>query len=89
MRSFSSDLAQHIQPEICRGEPQSLEADTSIAKVYHSRSHQFETLTRETQNPFLAGAQITIADCVSKATLQYAEHLYIMPVSGGRPALAE
>ena len=38
--------------------------------------------------PFVAGAQITIADCIAMATLQFADGFYGVPVPQNYSALA-
>lgn len=70
-------------------ERQSLEAATFAADAYHARLRLLDTVMRETEGPFMAGSHVTIADCVAMATLQFAEHLYGVPVPVNCPALAE
>ncbi|MCC2976671.1 glutathione S-transferase family protein [Sphingomonas sp. PL-96] len=64
-------------------ERQSREAATFAADAYHARLRVLDTMMQEKDGPFLAGSQATIADCIAMATLQFAEHVYGVPVPNG------
>lgn len=50
-------------PLFAASETQSEEAATFAADAYYEKLRLLDTLMRETKGPFLAGAQVTIADC--------------------------
>lgn len=70
-------------------EKQNREAATFAADAYTARLRVLDAMMRETGGPFLAGTQVTIADCVTMATLQFAEHVYGVPVPSGCSALEQ
>lgn len=59
---------------------QSREAATLAADAYYGRLRLLDTMAQESEGPFLAGSQATIADCIAVATLQFAENFYGVPV---------
>lgn len=75
-------------PLFARGEKQSREAATFAADAYYGRLRVLDLLVQENAGPFLSGATPTIADCVAMATLQFAEHVYGVPLPSGCDALA-
>jgi glutathione S-transferase len=76
-------------PLFAKGERQSREAATFAADAYYGRLRMLDLLVQENEGPFLSGAQPTIADCVTMATLQFAQHVYGVPLPRGCDALAE
>lgn len=74
-------------PAFAGREPQSPEAATCAADAYHGRLRLLEKLAGETQGPFLAGADVTIADCIAMATLQFADALYGVALPSDCPVL--
>jgi len=76
-------------PAFAGREPQSREAATFAADAYYGRLRLLETLAGETEGPFLAGAHVTIADCIAMATLQFAEALYGVHLPENCAVLAE
>jgi glutathione S-transferase len=76
-------------PLFAQGEQQSREAATFAADAYYGRLRMLDLLVQENDGPFLTGAQPTIADCVTKATLQFAEQVYGVPLPNDCHALAE
>jgi glutathione S-transferase len=70
-------------------ERQSMEAASFAADAYHGRLRLLDTMVQETEGPFMAGSHVTIVDCVTMATLQFADHLYGVPVPHDCPALNE
>lgn len=66
-------------PMFAGREEQSLEAATFAANAYHGRLRLLDTMMQETEGPFLAGSQVTIADCITMATLEFAENFYGVP----------
>lgn len=67
---------------------QSREAATRAADAYFGRLRLLNSMAQETEGPFLAGTQVTIADCIAVATLQFAEHFYGVPVPEDCSALS-
>lgn len=76
-------------PLFAQGERQSREAATFAADAYYGRLRMLDLLVQESDGPFLSGDQPTIADCVTMATLQFAENVYGVPLPNGCDALAE
>lgn len=76
-------------PLFAAGEVQNQEAATFAADAYYGRLRLLDALAKETQGPFLAGSQVTIADCIAMATLQFAENVYGVPIPSGCPTLAD
>lgn len=76
-------------PLFAQGEQQSREAATFAADAYYGRLRALDMLVQENDGPFLSGAQPTIADCVTMATLQFAQHVYGVPLPNGCEALAQ
>jgi glutathione S-transferase len=76
-------------PLFAERERQSLEAATFAADTYHARLRQLDTIMREAEGPFMTGSHVTIADCIAMATLQFAEHMYGVPVPDNCPVLAK
>jgi glutathione S-transferase len=70
-------------------EKQSQEAATFAADAYYGRLRLLDVLAKETEGPFLAGSQVTIADCIAMATLQFAENVYGVPVPSGCQTLSD
>ena len=70
-------------------EEQSQEAATIAADAYYGRLSLLDTLASETPGVFLAGDEVTIADCIAMATLQFAEKLNDVPLPEGCPTLRE
>lgn len=70
-------------------EQQCREAATFAADAYYGRLQALDMLVQEHEGPFLSGVQVTIADCVTMATLQFAEHVYGVPLPNGCDALGE
>jgi len=70
-------------PLFAQGEQQSREAATFAADAYYKRLRLLDLLAQENDGPFLTGAQPTIADCVTMATVQFAEHVYGVPLPKG------
>lgn len=75
-------------PLFTRGEEQSQKAASFAADAYCGRLRLLDMLAMETKGPFLAGSQVTIADCIAMATLQFAENVYGVPIPSGCPTLA-
>ncbi|MET3762075.1 glutathione S-transferase family protein [Sphingomonas sp. UYEF23] len=75
-------------PAFAGREPQSSEAATFAADAYYGRLRLLEKLAGETKGPFLTGADVTIADCIGMATLQFAKALYDVSLPGDCPILA-
>lgn len=67
---------------------QSREAATLAADAYHGRLRLLDRMAQETEEPFLAGSQVTIADCIAMATLQFAENFYGVPLPANYSALS-
>jgi glutathione S-transferase len=76
-------------PLFAQGERQSREVATFAADAYYGRLRMLDLLVQESDGPFLSGDQPTIADCVTMATLQFAENVYGVPLPNGCDALAE
>lgn len=76
-------------PLFAQSEQQSREAATFAADAYYGRLRLLDRLIQESDGPFLSGAQPTIADCVTMATLKFAEHVYGVSLPTGCPALAQ
>lgn len=76
-------------PLFAEREQQSREAATFAADAYYGRLRALDMLVQESDGPFLSGTQVTIADCVTMATLQFAEHVYGVPLPNGCQALGE
>jgi glutathione S-transferase len=76
-------------PLFAQGEQQSREAATFAADAYCGRLRVLDLLVQENDGPFLLGEHVTIADCVTMATLQFAEHVYGVPLPAGCEALRE
>lgn len=72
-----------------QGEQQSREAATFAADAYYRRLRILDRLAQENDGPFLSGGQPTIADCVTMATLQFAQHVYGVPLPNGCEALGQ
>ena len=70
-------------PAFAGREEQSREAATIAADAYYGRLRLLDTLASETPGTFLAGEEVTIADCIAMATLQFAEKLYGVPLPEG------
>lgn len=76
-------------PLFAGGEVQNQEAATFAADAYYGRLRLLDALAKETEGPFLAGSQVTIADCIAMATLQFAENVYGVPIPSGCPTLED
>ena len=76
-------------PAFAGREEQSREAATIAADAYYGRLSLLDTLASETPGVFLAGDEVTIADCIAMATLQFAEKLYGVSLPEGCPALRD
>jgi glutathione S-transferase len=76
-------------PLFAGGEVQNHEAATFAADAYYGRLRLLDTLAKETNGPYLAGSQVTIADCIAIATLQFAENVYGVPIPSGCPTLED
>jgi len=76
-------------PLFAEREQQSREAATFAADAYHGRLRVLDAMIQEREGPFLAGTQVTSADCIAMATLQFAEHVYGVPVPSGCRALTQ
>lgn len=68
---------------------QSREAATLAADNYHARLRLLNTMIAESEGPFVAGPQVTIADCMAAATLQFAESFYGVLVPKAHTALTD
>lgn len=78
----------HKGSPLFRGrEAQNQEAGGFAALAYHRKLKLLDTMMGETPGPFVTGARITIADCVTMAILQFAEALYEVPVPSDCPRL--
>lgn len=75
-------------PLFAQGERQSRDAATFAADAYCGRLRMLDLLIQENEGPFMSGDQPTIADCVTMATLQFAENVYGVPLPSGCDALA-
>ncbi len=75
-------------PIFAEREEQSLEAAGFAANAYHGQLRLLDTMMQKAGGPFLAGPQVTIADCITMATLQFAEEFYGVPVPEHYAALA-
>ncbi|MBX7481963.1 glutathione S-transferase family protein [Qipengyuania qiaonensis] len=67
-------------PMFANQEEQSPKAATFAADAYHGRLHLLDRMMAAAGGPFVAGSQITIADCIAMATLQFADEFYGVPV---------
>ena len=76
-------------PLFAGGEVQNHEAATFAADAYYGRLRLLDTIMKETEGQFLAGAKVTIADCITMATLQFAENVYGVPIPSGCRTLAD
>ncbi len=52
------------------------------AKAYLKQLERLDLILAENQGPFLTGSQITIADCIAMATVQFAADGYGVPLPG-------
>lgn len=68
-------------------EPQHETAAGFAAEAYYDRLRKLDVLAGESNGPFLAGENVTMADCVAMATLQFAEGFYSIPVPQECPNL--
>lgn len=57
------------------------------AKNYYRRLDQLEEMVSTIGGRFLSGDEVTIADCVLMATVQFADALYGVPMTDERPVL--
>ena len=69
-------------------EPQSQVAGGFAAKAYYKNLAHVEQLAAEAGGQFLAGEDVTIADCVAMATFQFADIFHGVPIPSSAPMLA-
>ncbi len=67
------------------GECQSLEAASFAAEAYEGRLRLLDALAGETGGSFLTGADVTIVDCNTFATVQFAQDVYGVANPDGCP----
>lgn len=69
-------------PIFAGSEEQSLEAAGFAANAYYARLRLLDTMIQKGGGPFVAGSKVTIADCITMATLQFADEFYGAPIPG-------
>lgn len=74
-------------PVFAGAEAQNHETAAFAADAYNKRLRLLDVMLRENDGEFLTGSDVTIADCVAMATLQFAQNLYGVPVPKACPAL--
>lgn len=79
--------AKGASPLFTRNGAQDLKAATTAANAYHDRLALMERLLGETDGPYAAGTQITMADCALMAHLQFAQQVYSVPIPASCPTL--
>lgn len=79
--------ARNASPLFASFGPQSAEAAHFGEGAYHGRLRLLDKLIGMAAGPFLAGPNVSIADCITMATLQFAENFYGVPVPANCPAL--
>lgn len=75
-------------PLFARSARQNKTAGAVAARAYYKKLAHLEEHATESGGPFLAGENVTIADCVTMATVQFAEALYGVPMPPSVPVLA-
>lgn len=71
---------RRASPLFAGREQQDHMAATFAADSYVARLRLLDTLARENDGPFLTGPKATIADCILLATVQFAAHVYGVPL---------
>ena len=74
-------------PVFAMREPQSHDAARVARDDFFHHLTILEALVSETSGPFLAGGEVTVADCMAMATFQFADRFYGVPLPEDCPAL--
>ena len=80
---------RHASQIFARVGDQSLEAAQVAADAYYRRLKFVDALIGETSGPFMVGENVTIADCIGVASLQFAQNCYSAPIGDECPTLSE
>ncbi len=88
-KTMFSFWARKVNPVFTGQEEMNRDWGRLAAERYHRRLRQLDMLMTEARAEFLTGEQVTIADCVTSSTMQFAHDLYHVAPTESTPRLIE
>jgi glutathione S-transferase len=81
--------ARKVSPVFTGQEERNRDAGRLAAEWYYRRLRQLDLLMTEASGDFLTGKSVTIADCITYSTMQFAHDLYHVAMPEDAPRLTE